>query len=116
MSDPNQITNRYKLKQTHKARAVLDDAFTTTTCDDAVLFELTVSKTWLHQVIVALALICHSSYRGIIAFLRDLLGVAISVGAVHDVLQAATRQAGVINRAIRYKIDAVENWMKAGTA
>src|SRR5208282_5643798 len=30
-------------------------------------------------------------------FLRDLLGIPISLGTVHDVLQTAARQAGVIN-------------------
>ena len=64
----------------------------------AVLFELAVSKAWLRQVIVALALICRGSYRGVVEFLRDLLGIAVSVGCVHDVLQAATRQASGINR------------------
>jgi hypothetical protein len=48
---------------------------------------------------VALPLICHSSYRGVIEFIRDLLGVSVSVGAVHDALQSAARQAGLINDA-----------------
>jgi hypothetical protein len=51
----------------------------------------------LRQVIVALTLICRSSYRGVVEFLRDLLGVPISIGTVHHVLQLATRQAGVVN-------------------
>jgi len=34
----------------------------------------------------------------VVEFLRDLLGVAVSLGCVHDVLQAATRQASAINR------------------
>ena len=63
-----------------------------------MLFELAVTKTWLRQVIVGLTLICRSSYRGVVEFLRDLLGVPVSVGCVHDVLQAATRQADIINR------------------
>src|SRR4051794_31026339 len=92
------VSRKFVYQQSHKAQAARDDAFTPTTRDDAVLFELTVSKTWLRQVIVGLALICHSSYRGIVVFLHDLLGVTISVGTVHDVLQAATQQAGVINR------------------
>ena len=92
------VSRKFVYQQTHKAEAALDDAFTATTPDDAVLFELTVTKTWLRQVIVGLALICHSSYRGIVELLRDLLGVAISVGTVHGVLQSATQQAGVINR------------------
>jgi hypothetical protein len=48
-------------------------------------------------VIVALALICHDSYRGVIEFVRDLLGVSISVGTVHNLLQSAARRASVIN-------------------
>ncbi|MGI4943866.1 MAG: hypothetical protein ACRYHQ_25435 [Janthinobacterium lividum] len=63
-----------------------------------MLFELAVTKAWLRQLIVGLVLICRSSYRGVVEFLRDLLGVAISIGCVHDVLQAATRQASAINR------------------
>ena len=92
------VSRKFVYQQTHKADEALDDAFLSATPDDGVLFELAVSKIWLRQVIVGLALICHSSYRGIVAFLRDLLGVAISVGTVHDVLQSATQQAGVINR------------------
>jgi hypothetical protein len=92
------VSCKFVYQQTHKARVALDDAFTATMPDDAMLFELTVSKTWLRQVIVGLALICHSSYRGIVEFLRDLLGVAISVGTVHDVLQSATQQAGAIHQ------------------
>ena len=33
-----------------------------------------------------------------VEFLRDLLGMVVSVGRVHDVLQAATRQASAINQ------------------
>ena len=62
-----------------------------------MLFQLTVTKTWLRQVVVALTLICRSSYRGVVEFLRDLLGMPISFGTVHHMLQLATRQAGVVN-------------------
>jgi hypothetical protein len=85
-------------QQTDKARIALDDAFSSAVPDDEVLFQLTVTKTWLRQVIVALTLICRSSYRGVVEFMRDLLGVPVSVGTVHHVLQLATQQAGVVNR------------------
>jgi hypothetical protein len=65
--------------------------------EDEVLFELVVTKAWLRQVIVALALICRGSYPGVIEFMRDLLGVSISVGTVHAVLLSAAERAGVIN-------------------
>jgi len=74
------------------------DVFLSATPDHEVLFEVAVTKAWLHQVIVGLTLICHSSYRGVVEFLRDLLGAPVSVGTVHHVLQSATLQAGVINR------------------
>jgi len=92
------VSRKFVYQQTHKARAALDDAFSPAVPDSQVLFELTVTKTWLRQVIVGLTLICRSSYRGVVEFLRDLLGLPVSLGCVHDVLQAATRQASAINR------------------
>src|SRR4051812_3364857 len=91
------VGRKFVYQQSHKASTALDDAFSSTTPDEEVLFELAVTKTWLRQVIVALPLICRSSYRGVIEFLRDLLGLPVSVGYVHDVLQAATRQASAVN-------------------
>ncbi len=92
------VSRKFIYQQTHKARAALDDAFSSATPDDEVLFELAVTKAWLHQEVVALTLICRSSYRGVVEFLRDLLGVPISLGCIHDVLQSAMRQASTINR------------------
>ena len=65
-----------------------------------MLFELPVTKTWLHQLTLGLSLICHSSYCGVVELMRDLLGVRISEATIHNVHQTAARQAGAINRAI----------------
>jgi len=92
------VSRKFVYQQTHKARVALDEAFSSATPEDEVLFELAVTKVWLRQVIVGLTLICRSSYRGVVEFMRDLLGIPLSVGTVHHVLQSATRQAGVINR------------------
>jgi hypothetical protein len=67
------VSRKFVYAQTGKARVALDGAFLATTPENDVLFNLAVTKTWLHQVIVALPLICHSSYRGVIEFIRDLL-------------------------------------------
>src|SRR3712207_4023233 len=91
------VSRKFVYQQTHRARAALDEAFSSATPDEEVLFELAVTKAWLRQVIVALTLICRSSYRGVVEFLRDLLGLPVSLGHVHDVLQAATRQASMVN-------------------
>jgi len=92
------VSRKFVYRQTHKAATALDDAFSPATPDDEVLFELAVTRAWLRQVIVVLTLICRSSYGGVVKFLRDLLGVPVSVGTVHDVLQSATRQASAINQ------------------
>jgi hypothetical protein len=92
------VSRKFVYQQTHKARIALDDAFSSATPDNEVLFELVVTKAWLRQVIVALALICRGSCRGVMEFLRDLLGVSMSVGSVHDVLQSAAAKAAVVNR------------------
>jgi len=67
------VSRKFVYQQTHKAVAALDDAFLSATPDDEVLFEVAVTKAWLRQVIVGLTLICRSSYRGVVEFLRDLL-------------------------------------------
>jgi len=85
------VSRKFIYQQTHKAAAELDDAFSSATSDDEVLFELAVTKAWLRQIIVGLALICRSSYRGVVEFLRDLLGLPVSLGCIHDVLQSAMR-------------------------
>ena len=94
----HEVSRKFVHQQAHKARAVLDGAFSPAVPDSEVLFELAVTKAWLRQVIVGLTLICRGSCRGVVEFLRDLLGLPVSVGCVHDVLQAATRQADIINR------------------
>jgi hypothetical protein len=91
------VSRKFIYQQTDQARTALDDAFLSVEREDEVLFQLTVTKPWLRQVIVGLTLICRSSYRGVVEFLRDLLGVSISIGTIHHVLQLATRQAGVVN-------------------
>jgi hypothetical protein len=59
----------------------------------AVQLQVQVTKRWLRQVIVALALMCRSSYLFIIEFMRDLRGDRareggwpISIGTIHNVL------------------------------
>src|ERR671932_1734592 len=91
------VSRKFVYRQTHKARAALEEAFSSATPDEEVLFELAVTKAWLRQVIVALPLICRSSYRGVTEFLHDLLGLPVSLGQVHDVLQAAARQASAVD-------------------
>lgn len=91
------VSRKFVYEQKDKAIAALDEAFATGASDDEGLFELKVTRRWLRQAIVALTLICRSSFRGVIEFLRDLLGVHVSEGTVHNVQAAAAERAVVIN-------------------
>jgi hypothetical protein len=62
-----------------------------------VLFYLPITKTWLWQLILGLILICHSSYRGVVELLRDVFDLPISIGTIHNRLQAAAQKATAIN-------------------
>ncbi len=42
------VSRKFVYQQTHKARTVLDDAFSPAVPDGEVLFELAVTKAWLH--------------------------------------------------------------------
>ena len=87
--------------QTHRAGAALDAAFATAANDDnPVLFDLRVTQEVVEQMILGLTLVCRGSYRGVIEFMRDVMGWTVSLGSVHNVLEAAARQAGVINAGI----------------
>jgi hypothetical protein len=77
------VSRKFVHQQANKTRHALDDAFLSAATDDTVLFEIQVTKRWLHQVVVALALMWRSSYLGIIEFMRDVLGWPISIGAIH---------------------------------
>ena len=63
-----------------------------------MLFYLPITKDWLFQLILALILICHCSFRGVVELFRDLFDLPISVGTVHNRLQAAAAKAAVINQ------------------
>src|ERR1700748_2360515 len=64
------VSRKFVYQQANKARRALDDAFLSTAADDTVLFEIQVTKRWVRQVIVALALMCRSSSLGILEFMR----------------------------------------------
>lgn len=85
----NVVRRKFVYEQATKASAALDEVFTSRAPDDAMLFELPVTKIWLRQLMLGLSLICRSSYRGVVELMRDLLSVSISEGTVHNVHQAA---------------------------
>jgi hypothetical protein len=74
----------------------LKEPFESTTPDDEVLLYLPITKAWLFQLILGLVLICHCSYQGIVELLWDLFDLSISIGKVHNRLQAAAATASEV--------------------
>ena len=93
LADDAGVSRKFVYQQADRAQAALDDAFAPTVADDQVLFHLPVTKNWLKQAALGLTLICHSSYRGVVELFRDLLGVSMSVGTVHNIVHDAIDKA-----------------------
>jgi transposase-like protein len=74
LSSRHGVSRKFVYQQARKARLALDDGSISAAGDDEVLFEIPVTKRWLRQVIVALALMCRGSYLGIIEFMREPAG------------------------------------------
>jgi hypothetical protein len=94
----HQVSRNFLYRQAQTATDALKHAFDPPPTADHVLFYLPVTKAWLRQLILALVLICRCSYRDVMALLRDLFDTKLSLGTVHNVVQAAVAPAREINR------------------
>ena len=99
IADKHQVSRKFVYQQSSKAQQSLNQSFSPSQGDDDVLFHLPVTKNWLYQLILGLVLICHSSYRNVVELFRDLFDTPISIGTVHNRLQAMAEAAAEINRA-----------------
>ena len=97
----NNVSRQFVYRQKQKAQTALDEAFSGKHHDEEVLFYLPVTKAWLRKAVLGLVLICHSSYRGVVEFMRDLLDFDISIGSVHNTLMDAVGKAKTVNAAER---------------
>jgi len=91
------VSRKFVYQQSEKANHVLDEAFAGKHSDDEVLFYLPVTKKRIRQIVLGLVLICHSSFRGVVEFMRDLLDCNISIGSVHNTLMDAVGTAKTVN-------------------
>lgn len=98
LASENNVSRKFVYQQKNRALEAIDDAFAPAAADDAVLFYLPVTKAWLCQVVLALTLIGRTSYRGVVEFMRDILGISISFGSVHKLHQQAAQRAADINQ------------------
>jgi hypothetical protein len=98
LADEFGVSRKFVYQQAATAQTALKVAFTPAEAsEDKVLFHLPVTKAWLRQVALGLTMICHSSYRGVHEFCRDLLDVSMSVATVHNILSDAMDKARPYN-------------------
>ena len=95
----HQVSRKFLYQQANKGAQALEQTFASKAKDEDVLFYLPVTKAWLRQVVLALVLLCHSSFRGVIAFFRDVLDQPISLGTVHHIVNDAVPVAQQVNAA-----------------
>jgi hypothetical protein len=94
----HEVSRKFLYQQIHTAQDALNRAFDPEPKTEKVLFYLPVTKAWLRQLVLALVLICHSSYRGVVELLRDLFDHRISLGTVHNIVHSAVLDAQGINQ------------------
>lgn len=89
------VSRKFVYQQAAKAEQTLQEAFAATVApgDDKVLFTIPVTKRWLGRFIIALLLISHCSYRGIVELLRDVFNYSLSVERVHALAHEAMDRA-----------------------
>ena len=94
----HEVSRKFLYQQAHAAEKALNQAFAPSSTADDVLFYLPVTKAWLRQLVLALVLICHSSYGGGGELLRDLFDYRISLGTVHNIVHSAVPHVRRINQ------------------
>jgi hypothetical protein len=98
LAEDNQVSRKFVYQQLSKAQQGLQMAFDPPDQPDDLLFWLPVSKPWLRQLVLALVLTCHSSFRGVSDLLADLFDHPIGIGTVHNILRQSAAQADSINQ------------------
>lgn len=92
------VSRKFLYQQAAKASDALDEVFMPSADDDEVLFYLPVTKNWICQFVLALILICHSSFRGVIEILQDLFDYHnLSLGTIHNIVSQPVQKAQQIN-------------------
>jgi hypothetical protein len=100
LAEDHAVSRKFVYQQTDKAQQALDHAFAPEPADDPhVLFTIPVTTALLHQIVLGLILICHSSFRGVVEFLRDILHCRLSLGSVANIVRSAVGPARAHNEA-----------------
>jgi hypothetical protein len=96
----HEVSRKFLYQQANTARDALIDAFDPLPKTEDVLFHLPVTKAWLRQAALGMVLVGHAPYRAVVELFRDLFDWDISLGTVHNIVQAAVEPARAISRRV----------------
>lgn len=92
------VSRKFVYEQKSKALHAVEEEFKNDTdIQDQVLFHIPITKALIQRLVLALILICHSSYRGVCEILKELFNYDISIGTVHNIVSAAMHSASTHN-------------------
>jgi hypothetical protein len=98
LAERHQVSRKFLYQQADKGEQALSQAFSPPPpTKQKVLFYLPVTKVWLQQVVLGLVLLCHSSFRGVVEFIRDVLDCPLALGSVHNSVMQAVASARQLN-------------------
>ena len=98
LAQDNDVSRKFLYQQAAKASEGLDQTFAPSGKDNDVLFYLPITKKWIHALVLALILNCHSSFRGVIEILRAMFDYHdMSPGTIHNIVQRAIVSARNVN-------------------
>ena len=99
LAQQHQVSRKFVYQQLAQATAAIDQAFEPAEPkDEKVLFYLPITKAWIHQFVLSLILICHSSFRGVLDILDAMFDYhEMSMGTVHTIVQHAVVSARRVN-------------------
>ena len=66
--------------------------------ENTILYYLTITKNYIKQVVLSLFLICKSSFRYIIFYLKNIFDYSISLGSIYTILDEEAEKAEIINQ------------------
>lgn len=98
IAQQKQVSRKFIYQQKALAEVALNQAFEKEDGEKEVLYYLPITQQWLFELILALILICHCSYRGVKEILRDLFDYSLSIGTIHNRVTAAVEKARQINQ------------------
>lgn len=99
LAQQHQVSRKFVYQQLAQATTAIDQAFEPAEPkDEKVLFYLPITKAWIHQFVLSLILICHSSFRGVLDILDAMFDYhEMSMGTVHAIVQHAVVSARRVN-------------------